>query len=150
MALKSHKPTTPSMRHTVLMDKSNVSMKKPEKKLTKNVKYNAGRSKGRITMRHKGGRVKRLYRYLDFKRNKRDIEAVVEAIEYDPYRSANIALLKYKDGERRYIIAPDGLKIGQVWLIDKTAFEAYLDKAVQATDRRFGPNRLATLSLLEY
>ena len=66
MALKSHKPTTPSMRHTVLMDKSNVSKKKPEKKLTKNVKYNAGRSKGRITMRHKGGRVKRLYRYLDF------------------------------------------------------------------------------------
>lgn len=114
MALKSHKPTTPSMRHTVLMDKGNVSKKKPEKKLTKNVKYNAGRSKGRITMRHKGGRVKRLYRYLDFKRNKRDIEAVVEAIEYDPYRSANIALLKYKDGERRYIIAPDGLKIGQV------------------------------------
>lgn len=112
MALKTFKPKTPSLRHTVLLDKKNLTNKKPEKYLIKRVKYKAGRSKGRITMRHKGGRVKRLYREIDFKREKREMPAVVSAIEYDPNRSANIALLKYKDGERRYILAPKGVKVG--------------------------------------
>lgn len=112
MALKTFKPKTPSLRHTVLVSNKKLSKKKAQKKLLKNVKYKAGRSKGRITVRHKGGRVKRLYRIIDFKRDKRDNPARVEAIEYDPNRSANIALLKYKDGERRYILSPIGLKVG--------------------------------------
>lgn len=112
MALKSRKPTTPSMRHTVLTDTRSLTKKKPHKKLTKNVKYNAGRSKGRITMRHKGGRVKRSYRIIDFKRAKRDVPGIVESLEYDPNRSAHIALIKYNDGERGYILAPQGLKVG--------------------------------------
>jgi large subunit ribosomal protein L2 len=112
MALKTFKPKTPSLRHTVLVDHSSLHKKKPEKKLTKGLRYKAGRNKGRVSVRHKGGRMKRLYRKIDFLRDKYDIPAVVEAIEYDPNRSSNIALLKYKDGERRYIIAPNGLKIG--------------------------------------
>ncbi len=113
MALKKYKPKTPSLRHTVLLDNRELSKKKkPKKKLVRTVKYKAGRSKGKISVRHKGGRAKRLYRKIDFKRDKRDISAVVESIEYDPNRSANIALLKYKDGEQRYILAPSGLKIG--------------------------------------
>jgi large subunit ribosomal protein L2 len=112
MALKTFKPKTPSLRHTVLLDSKDLSKKKPKKSLLKNVKYKAGRSKGRITMRHKGGRVRRLYRVIDFKRDKRDVPALVEAIEYDPNRSANVALLKYEDGERRYILAPKGVKVG--------------------------------------
>ncbi|MBU0976427.1 MAG: 50S ribosomal protein L2 [Patescibacteria group bacterium] len=112
MSLKKHKPTTPSMRHTVLLTNSVLSKKKPHKKLVRKVKYSAGRNKGRISMRHKGGRVKRMYRELDFKRDKRDVVALVEAIEYDPNRSANIVLLKYKDGERRYIVHPAGLRVG--------------------------------------
>jgi len=112
MGLKTFKPTTPSLRGTVLTDNSSLSKKKPEKRLTKNIPYKAGRNKGRISVRHKGGREKRLYRKIDFKRDKRDIPAIVEAIEYDPNRSANIALLKYSDGERRYIIAPKGLRVG--------------------------------------
>lgn len=112
MALKTFKPKTPSLRHTVLLDSKKLTKKKPKKSLTKGLKYKAGRSKGRITMRHKGGRVKRLYRAIDFKRDKRDVSAIVEAIEYDPNRSASIALLKYKDGERRYILCPKGVKVG--------------------------------------
>jgi len=112
MALKSRKPTTPTKRHTVLVDRKDLSKKKPEKNLVKHSKYKAGRSRGRITVRHKGGRAKRLYRSVDFKRKNRDNEAVVEALEYDPNRSANLALLKYEDGKRSYIIAPAGLKVG--------------------------------------
>lgn len=114
MALKILKPTTPTRRHTVLVDYSKVVTKtKPEKKLTKKVKNNAGRnSKGRITVRHKGGGVKRKYRQIDFMRDKIDVPAKVEAIEYDPNRTANIALVLYVDGERRYILAPNGLKVG--------------------------------------
>ncbi len=112
MGLKSFKPTTPTLRHTVLIDYGVISKEKPKKRLVKGLKYDAGRNKGRITVRHKGGRVKRKYRIIDFKRDKRDVTAVVESIQYDPNRSANIALLKYKDGEYRYILSPYGLKIG--------------------------------------
>ena len=112
MALKDHKPKTPSLRHTVLIDNSKVSNKKMIKSLLKKNAYKAGRSKGRITVRHKGGQVKRRYRIIDFKRDKKDIPAEVIEIQYDPNRNANIALLKYKDGEWRYIIAAAKLEIG--------------------------------------
>lgn len=112
MALKSFKPTTPTRRHTVLVKRDGLSKKKSRKSLTKKSVYKAGRRKGRITVRHKGGRAKRLYRLIDFKRDKRDMKAIVEELEYDPNRSAHIALVRYEDGERRYIIAPVGLKAG--------------------------------------
>ncbi|GIW58798.1 MAG: 50S ribosomal protein L2 [Candidatus Dojkabacteria bacterium] len=113
MALKVLKPTTPGQRNTVLIDRSVLSKKDPVKSLTVQVKRSNGRNnQGKITTRHKGGGVKKKYRVIDFKRDKFDIPAVVEAIEYDPNRTAFIALLKYGDGERRYILAPDGLKVG--------------------------------------
>lgn len=113
MALKLYKPTTPTRRHTILIDHSSLSRKQPEKKLTTKIGYNAGRnSRGVITIRHRGGRVKRKYRLIDFARDKHNIPAVVEALEYDPNRTSFIALLKYADGERRYILAPNGIKVG--------------------------------------
>ncbi|KXK26183.1 MAG: 50S ribosomal protein L2 [candidate division WS6 bacterium OLB20] len=113
MALKLYKPTTPTRRHTVLIDYRKLTKKSPEKALTENVKYSAGRNtRGKQTVRGKGGRVKRKYRVIDFARDKHDVPATVEAIEYDPNRTAFIALLKYADGERRYILAPQGLKVG--------------------------------------
>ncbi|TNK93306.1 50S ribosomal protein L2, partial [Mycoplasmopsis pullorum] len=87
----------------------------PEKSLLVILKNNAGRNnQGKITVRHHGGRVKRFYRIIDFKRNKDNIPAIVKTIEYDPNRSANICLLAYADGEKRYILAPKGIKLGQV------------------------------------
>jgi len=113
MALKVLKPTTSTRRHTILLDYSILTKKKPEKSLLIYRKYKAGKnSRGKLTVRTQGGRVKRKYRVIDFKRDKRDIVAVVEAIEYDPNRTAFIALLKYNDGERRYILAPKGLEVG--------------------------------------
>lgn len=113
MGLKKNKPTTPSRRHTVLNDNKDITKKKPEKSLTKRVKYNAGRgSDGKITVRHRGGRVKRRYRIIDFKRDKLEVPAKVAAKEYDPYRSANLLLLHYEDGEKRYILAPEGVEVG--------------------------------------
>ena len=115
--LKKFKPTTPTRRHTVLLDTSNLNRPKKNKKLMKTLKGPTGKNfSGRITVRHKGGRQKRYYRIIDFKRDKYDIPAVVESIEYDPNRSANIALLKYADGERRYILAVKGMKVGQTVL----------------------------------
>src|SRR3972149_2088000 len=106
MVLKQLKPTTPTRRHTVLLTRDELTHKAPEKSLLKILNYQAGRNfQGKITTRHKGGRVKRQYRMIDFMRNKYNIPAQVEALEYDPNRSANIALLKYRDGERRYILA---------------------------------------------
>ncbi|MCL4392855.1 50S ribosomal protein L2 [Patescibacteria group bacterium] len=101
------------MRHTILENKKSLGKNKPLKSLTLKVKSKAGRnSRGVITMRHQGGGVKRTYRIIDFKRDKSDIPAIVKSIEYDPYRSARIALLCYNDGEKRYIIAPVGLNVG--------------------------------------
>ncbi|HOU76171.1 MAG TPA: 50S ribosomal protein L2 [Candidatus Dojkabacteria bacterium] len=115
MALKFYKPTTASKRHTVLVDRTGLKKGKPVKSLTVAKKSNAGRNnQGRITVRHRGGGVKRRIRILDFQRNKFGIPAVVKSIEYDPNRSANIALLLYKDGERRYMIAPEGLVVGSI------------------------------------
>jgi len=113
MALKKYKPNTPAMRGLVLVDKSELWKGRPIKKLTEGVTKSGGRNNnGRITSRHRGGGHKRLYRVIDFKRTKFDVSAVVERIEYDPNRSAFIALLKYDDGEQAYIIAPQRLQEG--------------------------------------
>ena len=113
MAIKIYKPTTSSRRWRKGYDFSEISKKKPEKRLTKRLTRTGGRnSQGRITSRWIGGGHKRRYRIIDFKRDKQNIPAKVIALEYDPNRTANIALLQYRDGEKRYIIAPQGLKVG--------------------------------------
>ncbi|MBU1085560.1 MAG: 50S ribosomal protein L2 [Candidatus Beckwithbacteria bacterium] len=114
MAIRTYKPTTPGRRHRRDIICDEITATKPEKSLTKVINYKAGRnSTGKISVRHQGGRHKRQYRIIDFKRDKRDIPAKVATIEYDPNRSANIALLHYVDGAKRYILAPKGLKINQ-------------------------------------
>ncbi len=114
MPVKRRKPTTPSQRFMSVLDYGELTKKAPEKKLTKGKPKTGGRNNlGRITVRHHGGGHKRKYRIIDFKRDKVGIPAKVSSIEYDPNRSANIALLFYADGEKRYILAPQGLKIGQ-------------------------------------
>ncbi|MGE4490312.1 MAG: 50S ribosomal protein L2 [Kiritimatiellales bacterium] len=113
MALKKYNPTTPSRRFMVTPAFDEITKSSPERSLTRSKKSSGGRnSAGRITTRHRGGGHKRRYRVIDFKRDKTGIPAKVVAIEYDPNRSANIALLSYADGEKRYIIAPVGLKVG--------------------------------------
>jgi large subunit ribosomal protein L2 len=113
MAIKTYKPYTPSTRNKSSLDFSNLSKKSPEKALTvANHRAKGRNNKGRITIRHRGGGHKRLYRLIDFKRNKHNIEGKVSAIEYDPNRNANIALITYQDGEKRYILHPEALKIG--------------------------------------
>ncbi|MCT4469425.1 50S ribosomal protein L2 [Mycoplasma sp. HS2188] len=115
MAIKHYKPTTNGRRNMSSLDYGkNLSGHAPEKSLLVILKNPAGRNnQGKITVRHHGGRVKRFYRLIDFKRNKDNIPAVVKSIEYDPNRSANISLLAYADGEKRYILTPKGLKVGQ-------------------------------------
>ena len=112
MAIKSFKPTTPSRRNMTVTDYRGLSKVKPEKSLLETLKKTAGRnSYGRITVRHHGGGNKRKYRVIDFKRDK-EMNATVLTLEYDPNRTAHIALIQYEDGEKRYILAPDGLKVG--------------------------------------
>ncbi len=112
MGIKQYKPTTPSRRGMSVSTFDEITKTKPERSLTTKLKKNAGRnSYGRITVRHHGGGARRKYRIIDFKRRKDDIPAVVTAIEYDPNRSANIALIQYEDGEKAYILAPEGLKV---------------------------------------
>ncbi len=113
MAIKKYKPVTPSRRFFTVVANDDITAEQPYKPLTEGKKrISARNNKGRITVRRRGGGAKRLYRKIDFKRDKRDIEARVISIEYDPNRSARIALLNYVDGEKRYILAPDGLKVG--------------------------------------
>lgn len=113
MAIKTYKPTTKSRRHMSVVDYSGLSKVKPERSLLSKLSNHSGRnSYGRITVRHKGGRNKRKYRIIDFKRTKVGVSASVLTLEYDPNRTAFIALLKYTDGEKSYIIAPKGLKVG--------------------------------------
>ena len=122
MAIKSYKPTTPSRRFMTVTDYSELSKVKPEKSLLTNLKKNAGRnSYGRITVRHRGGGNKKKYRIIDFKRNRDGINAVVKTIEYDPNRSAFIALIEYTDGVKNYIIAPHGLKVGDTIMTGSNA-----------------------------
>ena len=113
MGIKKYNPTSPGRRQMSVSDFSEITRSTPEKSLTVGKKSTGGRNNhGRVTVRFRGGGVKRRYRIIDFKRNKDDFSAVVEHIEYDPNRSARIALLKYEDGEKRYILAPVGLKQG--------------------------------------
>ena len=115
MAIKTYKPTTPSRRHMTVSAFEGIDKKaKPERSLTEVLKKHAGRnSYGRITVRHHGGGNRQKYRVIDFKRDK-DGKATVVNLQYDPNRSANIALIEYEDGERRYILAPNGLKAGHI------------------------------------
>src|SRR6202167_2116155 len=113
MALKSYNPTTPSQRHLVTVDRSELWKGKPVKSLTEGLREKGGRNNsGRITMRRRGGGDKQRYRIIDFKRVKDDVPATVERLEYDPNRSAFIALIKYPDGELSYILAPQRLRLG--------------------------------------
>lgn len=115
MAIKKYKPTTPSRRQMTVVDYSTLSKTGPEKSLICKLKKSSGRnSYGRITVRHHGGGNRRKYRLVDFKRNKENVKATVVSLEYDPNRTAHIALINYEDGEKRYIIAPDGLQVGDV------------------------------------
>ncbi len=122
MSLKKFKPTTPGQRHKVASDFAELTKSTPEKSLLAPMKKSGGRNNdGRMTMRYLGGGHKQRYRIIDFKRDKFDIPATVKSIEYDPNRTANIALLYYADGEKRYMIAPNGLKVDDVVLSGKTA-----------------------------
>ena len=113
MPLKSRKPTTPGQRGAVLQTSDEITTRRPKKSLVLPLKRNAGRnSSGRITVRHRGGGHKRRYRVIDFKRDKVGVPGRVTSIEYDPNRSARIALIKYRDGDWRYILAPLGLNVG--------------------------------------
>ena len=113
MAIKSYKPTTAARRQMTVTDYSQLSKVAPEKSLVESLKTNSGRnSYGRITVRHRGGGNRRKYRVIDFKREKAGVPAQVLTLEYDPNRSAHIALVQYEDVEKRYIIAPNGLKVG--------------------------------------
>ena len=115
MATKTYKPTTPGRRGMSVIDYSGLSKVEPEKSLLAPMNKKAGRnSYGRITVRHRGGGNRRKYRIIDFKRNKTGVPATVLTLEYDPNRSAHIALVQYEDGEKRYIVAPVGLKVGDV------------------------------------
>ena len=113
MGLRKLKPTTPGQRHKIISTFEEITTNKPEKSLLAPIKKSGGRNNtGKMTMRYRGGGHKRRYRIIDFKRNKHGVEATVNSIEYDPNRSARIALVTYKDGEKKYIIAPEGLKVG--------------------------------------
>ena len=113
MAIKKYKPTTPGRRHMTALVREDITAVKPERSLTESISKKGGRNNtGRITTRHQGGGHKRQYRIIDFKRNKDNIPAKVSTIEYDPNRSAHIALVTYADGEKRYILAPKGLTVG--------------------------------------
>ena len=122
MAIKKHKPTSPARRFSTWLDRRELTRKEPEKSLVSGKSRSGGRnSAGRITSRHRGGGAKRRYRTIDFKRRKDGVPARVAAIEYDPNRSANIALLHYRDGEKRYILAPQRLQVGGEVMSGETA-----------------------------
>jgi len=122
MGIKTYKPYTPSRRHMTSLTFEEITKSTPEKSLVVSLKKNSGRNnQGKITVRHRGGGAKIKYRIIDFKRNKDGIPARVAAIEYDPNRTANIALLHYADGEKRYILAPKGLKVGDKIVSGETA-----------------------------
>ncbi|NMP22017.1 50S ribosomal protein L2 [Sulfobacillus harzensis] len=113
MPVRKMKPTSPGVRQMTVSTFEEITKKKPEKSLTEGLHRKAGRNNyGRITVRHRGGGTKRLYRKIDFKRQKQGVPATVTAIEYDPFRTARIALLEYQDGDKAYILAPLGLKVG--------------------------------------
>ena len=122
MAIKKFKPTSPALRQMTVLVSDEITTNQPEKSLLVSLKKNSGRNAhGKITVRHRGGGNRRKYRIIDFKRNKDGIPAKVATVEYDPNRTANIALLNYADGEKRYILAPVGIKVGDTLLSGPTA-----------------------------
>ena len=122
MGIKTFNPYTPSRRAMTQLDNAEITKSTPEKSLTVSLNKTAGRNnQGKITVRHHGGGSRRKYRIIDFKRNKVDVPATVKSIEYDPNRTANIALICYADGEKSYIIAPNGLKVGDVLMNGENA-----------------------------
>ncbi|MCT4597391.1 MAG: 50S ribosomal protein L2 [Vallitalea sp.] len=134
MGIKKYNPYTPSRRHMTGSTFEEITKKTPEKSLVVSLKKHSGRNnQGKITVRHRGGGSKIKYRIIDFKRNKDGVPAKVEAIEYDPNRSANIALVQYVDGEKRYILAPNGLKVGHKIMSGKDA-EIKIGNALQLID----------------
>ncbi len=138
MGIKSYNPYTPSRRNMTGYDFNEITASKPEKSLTTSLKKHAGRNaQGKITVRHRGGGSRRKYRIIDFKRNKDGIPATVKTIEYDPNRTANIALVCYADGEKRYILAPVGLKVGQTIMNGETA-EVKVGNCMQLKDMPVG------------
>lgn len=129
--LKTFSAYTPTKRHEINIDRSELHKGVPFKKLTTSLNAKSGRNNyGNITVRHRSGGHKKRYRIIDFKRNKFDVEATVETVEYDPNRSAFIALLKYADGEYRYIIAPDGLKVGDKVISSKELVDVKIGNAM--------------------
>ena len=138
MGIKTYNPYTPSRRQMSGYDFEEITTSTPEKSLTVSLKKNAGRNaQGKITVRHRGGGSRRKYRIIDFKRNKDGIPAVVKTIEYDPNRTAYIALVCYADGEKRYILAPVGLKVGQEIMNGPTA-EIKVGNAMELKDMPVG------------
>lgn len=122
MAIKKFKPTSPALRQMTVLVSDEITCNEPERSLLVSLKKNAGRNAhGKITVRHRGGGNRRKYRIIDFKRNKDGVPAKVATVEYDPNRTANIALLHYADGEKRYILAPVGLEVGSTILSGPTA-----------------------------
>ncbi len=134
MGIKKFNPYTPSRRHMTGSDFEEITTNKPEKALLVSLKKHAGRnSQGKITVRHRGGGSRRQYRMIDFKRKKDGVPAVVKTIEYDPNRTANIALIWYADGEKSYILAPAGLKVGQKVMSGATA-EIHVGNCLEMKD----------------
>jgi large subunit ribosomal protein L2 len=132
MAIKTFRPYTPSRRFLTTLDNSDITAKASVRGLLKRISAKAGRnSNGRITSRHREAGAKKLYRIIDFKRNKFGIEGTVAAIEYDPYRNCRIALINYKDGEKRYIIQPSGLKVGDVVCSAESGVDIKLGNAMK-------------------
>lgn len=122
MAIKKFKPTSPGLRQMTVLVSDEITKHEPEKSLLVSLKKHSGRNAhGKITVRHKGGGAKKKYRIIDFKRTKDGVPAKVTAVEYDPNRSANIALLAYADGEKRYILAPNGIKVGETLMSGENA-----------------------------
>ncbi|HHX77561.1 MAG TPA: 50S ribosomal protein L2 [Firmicutes bacterium] len=140
MAVKKFVPTSPGKRFMTVSDFNEITTAKPEKSLVKSLKKNAGRNQqGRVTVRHRGGGHKRQYRVIDFKRDKDGVPAKVATIEYDPNRSARIALLNYFDGEKRYILAPVGLKVGDT-VVSGPEAEIKPGNALKLKDMPLGTN----------
>jgi large subunit ribosomal protein L2 len=124
MAVKKYKPTTPGRRGASVQDFSDITKKRPEKSLVSTIKKTAGRNNtGQITIRHRGGGVKRLYRKVDFARTRYDMPATVTTIEYDPNRGPRIALMEFEDGEKAYYLVSEGMKVGTVLLSSQSAIE---------------------------
>lgn len=150
MPVRLYQPTTPGRRHAGVL-RRDLTNKEPEKSLVRGMKKSGGRNaQGKITVRHRGGGAKRLLRQVDFNREKYDIAARVVALEYDPMRTANLALLNYRDGEKRYIIAPDGLAVGAEILSSQKLIEVklgnrlplkYVPPGIQVHDIELSPGK---------